>query len=54
MKKPETKATQQGMLKMFEDNVLFREFSEFCREENTTENIVYIILIYILYIKVFL
>ncbi|OUM69609.1 hypothetical protein PIROE2DRAFT_2477 [Piromyces sp. E2] len=39
--KSETKATQNGMLKMLEDNVLLREFSEFCRKENCTENILF-------------
>ncbi|ORX55415.1 hypothetical protein BCR36DRAFT_347238 [Piromyces finnis] len=40
-KKAETKATKNGMLKMLEDNVLLREFSEFCRKENCTENILF-------------
>jgi len=39
--KAETKATQNGMLRMLEDNVLLREFSEFCRKENCTENILF-------------
>lgn len=38
--KSETKATTNGMLRMLEDNILLREFSEFCRKENCTENIV--------------
>jgi hypothetical protein len=39
--KSETKATTNGMLKMLGDNVLLREFSEFCRKENCTENILF-------------
>ncbi|ORX82936.1 hypothetical protein BCR32DRAFT_292326 [Anaeromyces robustus] len=39
--KAETKATVNGMLKMLQDNILLREFSEFCRKENCTENILF-------------
>ncbi|ORY79601.1 hypothetical protein LY90DRAFT_664666 [Neocallimastix californiae] len=39
--KSETKATTNGMLKMLEDEILLREFSEFCRKENCAENILF-------------
>ncbi|ORX77380.1 hypothetical protein BCR32DRAFT_248001 [Anaeromyces robustus] len=35
------KATYKGMLEMLEDRVQFREFGEFCRNENCVENILF-------------
>ncbi|ORX43668.1 hypothetical protein BCR36DRAFT_360904 [Piromyces finnis] len=36
------KATYEGMIEMLKDKVLFREFGEFCRNENCVENIIFV------------